>query len=475
MGTIQIKRIKGHEYGYEFFSYWDKKEKKSKKKCKYLGKVVDKNNKIFEKYTPKSREKLLLTFGDTYSILEYLKTTPYYELLKKIFKKDFDFLISLILYKMLNVNSMKYADTWFEGNYISEVFPNLNISSQRISDFLKIISKEKTHRLFFAEYLKLFNGKISTLVDSTGLPNEIDFNLRAWSNHSGDIKQETRLLYVIDRNTGLPVYFRYMAGNIVDVTTLTNTIEELKQYGVQIDYAIVDAGYVSEENIKMLYSESTPFLTRLPSNRKLYSELINEYGKNIEKTGKITVYGERILYIKKVKTKLFGNKGYAYIIYDVKRYADEASKFIISAKEDKKSEDEIKTELHNKGKLIMISSEDIDENEIIPLYYTRQRVENVFGVMKSELNILPLRVHGVETFRGYIFLNFIALIIELSIQQKLHSKFTLDEVFLTTRNVICKVFDNNIIINEFNKKTKQIFEVLGIEPIKKLPRKKLGS
>ena len=58
---------------------------------------------------------------------------------------------------------------------------------------------------------------------------------------------EIRLIYVIDRRNGMPVYFRYCPGNIVDVSTLCTTVAELSQYGVSTDYAIVDAGYFSED------------------------------------------------------------------------------------------------------------------------------------------------------------------------------------------------------------------------------------
>jgi transposase len=41
----------------------------------------------------------------------------------------------------------------------------------------------------------------------------------------------------------MPIYFRHVAGNIVDVSTLVTTVGELQQYGVSVDYAILDAGY----------------------------------------------------------------------------------------------------------------------------------------------------------------------------------------------------------------------------------------
>lgn len=64
---------------------------------------------------------------------------------------------------------------------------------------------------------------------------------------------EIRLVYVIDRSNGMPVYFQYSPGNIVNVSTLCTTMAELSQYGISIDYTIVDASYFSEDNVKELY------------------------------------------------------------------------------------------------------------------------------------------------------------------------------------------------------------------------------
>jgi transposase len=50
---------------------------------------------------------------------------------------------------------------------------------------------------------------------------------------------ETRLIYICERNTGLPLYFRYISGNIVDFSTLATTVEELEKAGVCTDFAIL--------------------------------------------------------------------------------------------------------------------------------------------------------------------------------------------------------------------------------------------
>jgi hypothetical protein len=157
------------------------------------------------------------------------------------------------------------------------LFPEARLASQRISEFLVAVGREEVQREFFRQYYQLLYGNqdvTGILIDSSGIPNASKMTVTQISNHNGDISLEARLIYVIDRKTGMPIYFRYCAGNIVDVTTLCTTLVELRQYHIAIDYAIVDAGYCSEENIRELYKNHVRFITRLAPIRVSLSHIL---------------------------------------------------------------------------------------------------------------------------------------------------------------------------------------------------------
>ncbi|MGN8893588.1 transposase, partial [Anaerobiospirillum succiniciproducens] len=101
------------------------------------------------------------------------------------------------------------------------------------------------------------------LIDSTGLPNSSRLPVTAISNHNGEINNEVRLIYVVQRGTGLPIYMRYVSGNIVDVSTLLTTIAELKAMKVDTKFAILDAGYLTLDSIDVLLENKISFLSRL--------------------------------------------------------------------------------------------------------------------------------------------------------------------------------------------------------------------
>lgn len=403
---------------------------------------------------------IIQNFGDSYAISKVVESSVFADVLKNAMPKDYDTLMCLICHKLIKGSAMQYVESWALGNAVSTLYPAAQLSSQRISDFLKKLGKENVWRKFFKDYIERVTGeRVGIIIDSTGLPNEIDIPLSAWGSHGGESERETRFLMVVDRISGNPLYFRYAAGNIVDVTTLSNTLEELQQMGVSTSFALVDAGYFSEDNIKELYRKNIAFLTRLPAGRKLYKSLIREH-QDVENAENIVLYGKRALYVKCIPVDLFGNEGIAYVVCDIKRKGNEINNFLISAKEDKLSNDEINEALASKGKFIIVSSEKIPTNEVIPLYYTRQSAENLFGVSKSFLDFLPLRTHNIDTLRGYLMLTFISLLVYIAMKKKLKNEFTVEGALIESGNLMCKTFDNEIIISEPTKKMKAVASLL---------------
>jgi transposase len=153
---------------------------------------------------------------------------------------------------------MSHAHNFYMGNYINQLFLNINISSERISKLLKTIGNEKTLRSFFTEYIQTVSDRENGLIiDSTALPNQIHTPFSSWGYADGSIEMSFKFLFVTTKEFGHPLYFRYLPGSIPDVSLVTNTLEELKVYGVKSSLALLDAGCYSIENITKLNSQIT--------------------------------------------------------------------------------------------------------------------------------------------------------------------------------------------------------------------------
>jgi hypothetical protein len=464
--ALHVKTIGGHKYVYDVKSVRDKESKKVKKITTYMGPLLNAETK---EYSPKKTSvvsagrRQILHYGDTCLVWESLKQSEFFKIFNVILPDKQDTLNALICFKIIEGTASKNVQTWYEGNYASILFPQAQLDSQRISEIFTQLGDEKVQRKFFELYLtKIAEISGEIVIDSTGMPNEINIPLTECGNHGGGVEQETRLIMLIDRITHMPLYFRLVAGNIVDVSTLTTTLTLIKKFGVNPQIVIMDAGYYSEKNIRTLFKLQTSFLTRLPANRTLFKTLIEQTNTTLESAENAISYNKRSLFVQKLKTEICGYIGQAYICCDTRQRGEKMNKFIQDAIEDKLTNTEINDRMPFIGKFILVSDQDIAIQELLPLYYIRQVAENAFKFAKSTLNLLPLRVHSLETLRGYIFLSYIALLLSVKIQQKLSGLCSLQDALTLGHNHLCEVFDSNTVTLEPNKKMNELYDKLNI-------------
>lgn len=467
------------------------------KRTETLGRVIDKDKGIFiqkgktYKFTLKKgredvsnlsveenvisdKEKLILDFGDSWFLKEYLSRQPFLSCIEDILPNDNDTIFSLVFYRLLTNKSANYhAKIWYEGNYSYLAYPKANMTSQNISRVLKKLGSEEIQRNFFQRYLSCIykqEDAMGILIDSTGVPNATKMDITQLSNHNGDINREVRLIYVIDRKNGMPVYFRYVAGNIVDVSTLITTIFELEQYGVSIEHAILDAGYFSEVNAIKLFEAKIPFMTRLGSNKTLFKEAIENNLDDLMSKKYAYRFGERLVFIKKIPIKIDKYPAYVYLGIDEDMYLMQHKKTILSAIDEKKETEETDAAIKKLGTFALLTSDEVSESELLPLYYTRQHVEQVFDISKNYADLLPIRVQSEEAFAGHLLVCFIATVIMQKIQQELIKKrskkakaLNAQSVFDYLRNQKCKVYNDCVIPQEARKEVNAIYDIFKFQ------------
>lgn len=465
MSFVRYKTFGKKEYAYEIEAYWDKKKQRPYQKSRYLGVVVNKQKKLFERKITRKPEKIILDFGDTYLLHKFLDDSKIKAILSRVFADKKEALLAMLSYRICYGSAMRYAHSWFEGNYARILYPQAAITSQRISEFLEYVGDERLQREFFSDYIMSFcHKKQGIIIDATSLPNQIHMPLTAWGRSGEEIDKQIRFLLMVDKESTAPLFFRALPGNILDVSTISNTLDELKRYGVNESFVYLDAGFFSEENINELYGKNIQFLTRLPSLRILYKQLVADELHDIESVSHAVRYGKRGLFVKQKEINLFGKKAYAYIVLDPERKGRETKKFLFNVVEEKEqhNEQELAYTLKTRGIMILVSSFSLDKKEVVPTYYVRQTAEMLFGFSKDDLNILPLRIHNERTLRGFLFLQFLALVVFVLMKKKIGSSHTVEEVMLTMRNLKCKVYDKELVPQEMTKQQKQIAEIFGI-------------
>ncbi|MBI9096772.1 MAG: transposase [Sphaerochaeta sp.] len=441
--------------------------------------TTDTYGKADPSFVPKAarknaKEKLILDFGDSYFLDAFIRKNGLEPCIKALGYGNPDTVTSMVQYYVLCNLANCHAGDWWDGNYARILYPDANLSSQRISDMLIYIGDEGVYRDFFREYTKLLARKeegTNILIDSTGLPNSIHFPLTAISNHNGKIRAEMRLIYVLQQETDLPLFMRCCPGNVVDVTTLTKTILELKANGIKTKFAILDAGYLTKENIEELYENGISFLSRLKANSLIYKNALKEHLPTLEAKENLVSYNSRYAYIKRIDCDMGeGHRAYVYLCRDLAMKSIENSKLFDKAGKAGMKTQAVFDAMEGHGIFALVSSRPIAKEKVLGTYYTRQQIEQVFDICKNYTNMLPLRVQTEETLRGHLMLSFIAAVIVRMLQKQiLGTPYSPIDVFTNLRNHKCKVFEDFLLTQESVKKANDIYKLMGLKVPHQIP------
>ena len=464
MTTIRYKKRGNKWYVYQLDQYWDKVLKKPRQRTKYLG-VSEENGGSYSKTGIVAKPKIeqeILDYGDSFAIYEVCKSIGLQDVINDSFA-NLDSIMSLICFQIIEGSAMYNCEDWREGNIAKRLFPLAKVSSQDISKLFKNLGRQEAQTKFFKNYVqKFFPEETGLLIDSTALPSAINSGINAFGYSSGNIEQNVTCLMLVDKKSKLPIYFRSIGGDISDISTLKTTVAEIKKLGLKADTAILDAGFCSKENLQFMCAEEMDFITRLPKSHKIFHEIIKQAGE-MESSANAVKYGDRVAFIKSQKLNIYGNEIYAHIILDPSKKGKDTNMILKDKLEDEMNKEEIMEldiKMKSSGFFILLSRKMIDRSEVLPSYYTRQSIEQVFGFAKNNNSILPLRVHNEQTIRGYLMLVFLALIAFITMRQRLQKP--MDKALLSLRNLKAKIFDDEIIIQEANKKNKDIFKELNI-------------
>ena len=476
----------------------------------YLGRVIDKKRRIFKSrergvfnFDPETgtfnpvpddfeipviqrknkrceRPKLSVSFGDIYLLDEFIKQSGFIKAVDALGYHNPDTIRALLSYYILTSSANCHAQDWWELTYAKYLYPKAKMSSQRISEALADIGSEDAKRSFFKEYFQ-FLEKTGTgnsadtsgiddgiLIDSSGLPNAVHFPLTAVNNHNGVISEEVRLIYVVQQHTGMPLFFRYVAGNVVDASTVSRTIAELKANGVNTKFAILDAGYYTGVNADALHEAGISFMARMKSSFKVYKDIVNTHLKNLESKENAVLYNDRLVYIKCIPCQI-GQEGnipaYAYLCKDMSMHNEEQKHLIEHAKDEKLSGSDIFDDLQKKGVFVLISTRKVAVDKLLPLYYMRDQVEKIFEICKQNGKILPINVENEATFRGHLIMTFMAsALIKIMSGVLKGSSLTLESAFLNLHEQHAIVYDNEFITTEPVKKMNLAYKAFNISP-----------
>jgi hypothetical protein len=135
----------------------------------------------------------------------------------------------------------------------------------------------------------------------------------------------------------------------------------------------MDAGFFFEGNIRSMIERKIDSLIRVPANRMLYHDLV-ESATGIKDPGKTVRYGNSTMFISSSPTESTDQTVFTHLVLDPERKGRKLSRYML-----KQMDNYEPFALERKGFMVLMSSQPVERDQIIPLYYIRQFVEKAYS------------------------------------------------------------------------------------------------
>jgi len=419
-------------------------------------------------------------FGDTYLFLLFLEQCGLLDVLKSVFQKkeDLERVLAHILHGVLKDGSRISCDTFLAKSFASYLLRDLpQVSLKSDTRYFSMLGNDALKVSFFKGFVAAMRktkpkfGK-GCYVDSTPLPNDIADNpFNALCCHGvASSEVMTRLILVLDEETGLPVWFDIIPGNVLDINTVMTTVNDVAAtLDIEIDSLVLDAGYVSRELSDVFHiGSSKTIVGRMPARKgfpfkELYWEVKDMIGK-----GKYAFVRKGHTYFGYMKEiTLFDQKEYAYVYVDKFNALKRVSDYLTEHEEEfaaLKMKDKDWTMVRY-GYFVLLSNINTTPADLLGRYFGRTDIEVVFKTGKEYLDLLPLSKWSDLTVRGKILHDIIDTIALLMLRKNFaDSGISTSELFGRSQALMCfRDKEENVNVETPTKQLKEYFGKLSFD------------
>ena len=377
------------------------------------------------------RTPVIVRFGGSYFLYRLLTDIEYLPVIDCIDYENPDRLHSMFLYYSLCNRANRYAENWYMHSFAKYLYPKANLVHQRISEFLSAIGTPENVREFLNHHIEYVldatDQEKCVLIDSTGCPNKCSLYVTRVSVHEGQVNVEFRVIVVVQKSTGLPLYYKIIPGNVVDIRTVEYVIRIMKNLGCEVEYVIGDAGYCCPSIMERMIWAGVEFMTRLCPHFNLFKNLAKSHLVELERPENLTDYHGRKVYILKLKEviaheKETGNpvEGNVYLCRDIQAQHSKIDHLMNSKKFSSMTNEEFLAACEKLGLFAIVTTRDLPADEVLPEYYIRQAIEQFFDFAKNFGCFLPVRCQSMETLSGHMLLAFAVTFIVCLIEYRLN-------------------------------------------------------
>jgi len=457
-----ISCIKGNYYLYSVTSKWDKEKGRSQKiTTGYLGRITQEG--IIPSKRPSMAKKPSVTVKE-YGASRFLADVgkDILEKLRSVFPEYAEMLFTIAAVRVMERCPFRRMELHYEHSYLSELFAGLNLSKNRLTDFLRTIGKDREKIAFFMEQFVHGNGHI--LFDATNILSKSDkMNInRNGYNSKKEYDPQVNLLYAFSREDKTPVYYRVVPGNIRDVTALKLSVEES---GLRDMIVVADKGFGSQANLDMMDEASLQYIIPLKRNSQWFDKSILEQGDK----GKFDGY---FLWQKRViwhYSKTLDNGKRVIVFLDEELRNSEQKTYLNNIERDLEgyTHQVFLEKQYVFGTIVMITNTEKTSEDVYASYKERGEIEQSFDFLKNLLDQDKSYMQNEKSLEAWAFINHISLLLNYKIYNLLREsmkikKYSIDELISHLKYISKAKINGKWLTTEISRKTSDLMVDLKI-------------
>ena len=398
-----IACIDGRYYLYAVNSVWNKDKKRAQKITKqYLGRIAPQGltppKQKPQQTPPQTTTPTVKEYGAT-NILNQLGQDILTQLQKNFTQTQAQQIYTLAALRVIQPNPFKRTQTQYQTSYLSEIYPNQNLTKNHLTQFLKTLG---TNRDAILEFMKPFTGKNQhILFDGTNLHTK---SKKLPHSHKGYNAQENyepqiNLLYAFAVKSKMPAYYRILPGNIREVTAFKLSIAEADLCDVVV---ICDKGFGSKANFDMLSEAGLCYIVLLKRNNVFFDSGRLKSGDKAVFEGYF-MFNERPIWYYKL------GEGVVVFLDEVLKCEEEAHYLVNLGRELEGYSLEGFLEAQFKfGTIILRSNVSVSPRALFELYKVRGEIELLFDFLKNLLEQDRSYMSDQYSLEAWAFVNHLS-------------------------------------------------------------------
>ena len=379
-------------------------------------------------------------FGDVYFALCAIARSGLFGVLREAFSvnRDFERVLCHTIHSVVSNSERIQCGDFVQHSCLSYICKETFIKTlNHDSAYFWKMGEHEVKVLFFRNYIAFMRKKFpgfgrACYVDSTPLPNDVKNNpFNYFSDHgTGGQANQTRLVLIVDIETGKPIWFTFICGNILDLQTIEKVQKELKiNLELTVEGLTLDAGYAYKDLFEAYNIDNVDVLDDAGNVIRQKDLIIRMPDKNGYPLGDLYQSVKKILYdmqygFTRGKHTYFGMRferydicgchEYCYVYLDRERALELTRKYMREQPEEWAglTPEQKNWKAIENAFFVLVSCRCRTPEETLDLYFGRMDIEALFKTLKEYIHILPIKKWTKQAVKGKVMNDMIALLFE---------------------------------------------------------------